>query len=230
MPEENSFSSDFQYMYINGEWVKLSPQQQQEALAISSTNTTNTPMQSGMQPLVSPDGKYVYVNGEWYESSKKPVILNHDIARDSSNEINSFEQHSDFESRNSSPESTIAVWVVTIVIFVSMWFIVSVFDDKTHEVQYHVSCTCDSVLITIEGQGGGTQQFSNVPMQKIDGTLLEWTHTFSTDFDGYTFLYVSALNEHSSGDVSVSIYVDGKMIKNSNSYGGFSTAIASDMR
>ena len=54
--------------------------------------------------------------------------------------------------------------------------------------------------------------------------------SFSTDFDGYTFLYVSAQNEHSSGDVSVSIYVDGKMVKNSYSSGGFSIATASDMR
>ena len=230
MPEESSFSTDLQYMYINGEWVKLSPQQQQEALAISNANQTNASEQLGTQPIVSPDGKYVYLNGEWYESYKKSETANQKIGRDASNANNGFEQSSDYEVRKSSPESTIAALVITLVFFASLWVIVSIFDEGTQEVRYQVSCTCDSVFITIEGQGGSTQQFSSVPMQKLDGTDLEWTHTFSTDLDGYTFLYVSAQNEHSSGDVSVSIYVDGKMVKNSYSIGGYSIATASDMR
>ena len=70
MPEESSFSTDLQYMYINGEWVKLSPQQQQEAMEISNANRTNDSRQLDTHPIVSPDGKYVYLNGEWYESYK----------------------------------------------------------------------------------------------------------------------------------------------------------------
>ena len=98
------------------------------------------------------------------------------------------------------------------------------------EVSYFVHASSQTVDITIENEGGGTSQFADVPMW-IDGEANPWWYNFSTYFDGYTFLYVSAqIGQDCDCIVRAIIYVNGVQAEFSESEGAYVIATASDMR
>ncbi|MEX2444447.1 MAG: hypothetical protein WD492_12630 [Alkalispirochaeta sp.] len=71
--------------------------------------------------------------------------------------------------------------------------------------------------VTIENEGGGVSQFSDVPVP--------WG--YEAGFPRESFVYVSAQNQGYSGSVTVEIYTDGDLFKRSTSEGAFVIARAS---
>ena len=82
---------------------------------------------------------------------------------------------------------------------------------------YKVTGTCGNVSLTYENSSGGTSQISSA--------TLPWTYTFTAS--GYTFLYVSAQNNNSSGTVTAEIDVNGSVYKTSTSSGAYVIATSS---
>ncbi|MBU1628007.1 lipoprotein [bacterium] len=86
---------------------------------------------------------------------------------------------------------------------------------------YEVSGTTSEISgITISNSDGGTSQYTDI-------TTLPWTYTFSVSSDEYTFLYVSAQNGTESGSVTVKIYKNDSVYKESTSSGAYVIATAS---
>ena len=85
------------------------------------------------------------------------------------------------------------------------------------EYKYEVTGTSGNYSVTIENSDEDTQQWSSVG----NGWWYKWTQT------GERWLYVSAQNNNSTGNVTVKIIRDGKVLKENTSYGGYSIATAS---
>ncbi len=121
------------------------------------------------------------------------------------------------------------------------------------EVVYEVSGTALMVDITLNNASGGTEQYSDVRLVINNKTLCdspshethvyswectpteddyEWvtvTYSYSSFVD--TSLYISAQNQgKGNGSVIVSIYVNGKLFKTSQSRGAYVIATASGRR
>ncbi len=89
--------------------------------------------------------------------------------------------------------------------------------EGSHQITYQVTGSASAVFITLLTPGAVTAQFSGVtPPWSVNYTLTS----------GF-FLYISAQNQTSSGSVTVSIYEDGNLLKQSSSSGAFVTATAS---
>ncbi len=87
-------------------------------------------------------------------------------------------------------------------------------------VEYEVTGTAPTVFVTLNNATGGTEQFSNVSVPR----------TFTYDNYTYWFMYISAQNEGDSGSVTVTIYVDGKVVATSTSSGAYVIATADHSR
>ncbi len=86
-----------------------------------------------------------------------------------------------------------------------------------YRVKYVVEGTADEVDVTYASVGGGTAQESNVSVP--------WEYTFKTERG--EFLYISAQNCGKSGTVTVKIYVDEHLYKETTSSGAYVIATAS---
>jgi hypothetical protein len=93
---------------------------------------------------------------------------------------------------------------------------------KVARIKYEVTGTASSVSITLTNPGGGIEQYSNV---KIPGS-----YEFSVPIQRGSFNYyhasISAQNNGSRGDVTVTIYVNGKKFRTSTSSGAYVIASA----
>jgi len=88
------------------------------------------------------------------------------------------------------------------------------------EVEYKITGTASKVFVTLNNASGGTEQFDNVSVPH--------TYTFET-FDDW-FLYVSAQNLGDWGSVTVTIYLNGAVVKTSTSSGAYVIATGSYSR
>ena len=79
---------------------------------------------------------------------------------------------------------------------------------------YEVTGSSNDFSVTIQNAYDDTQQWNSVS----SGWKYNWTQT------GRRWLYVSAQNNKSTGNVTVSIYMDGKLLKTNTSYGGYTIA------
>jgi hypothetical protein len=121
------------------------------------------------------------------------------------------------------PKKTgIGTWIVSGAV---IWFLFSVFSGggatgvsgpTAHSVTYYVEGSTSSASLTYNNEQGGTQQ------EKVS---VPWQKTFS--MRGGNFIYISAQNQESYGDITVRIVVDGKEFKRSNASGGYTIASAS---
>ena len=106
-------------------------------------------------------------------------------------------------------------------------------EPDVHAVRYEVISNCDTVDITYENGHGGTSQSTVQTGEKDQNDeWVPWVYSFTTSFDGFTFMYISG-QSNCGGDgasVIVSIYVDGAPIAFGNCDGGYCIATASDMR
>lgn len=84
-------------------------------------------------------------------------------------------------------------------------------------VRYKVSGTAETVDITYENASGGTSQLSEVE--------LPWSITFEANIGD--FVYLSAQNQGDEGSVTVTIYKNGDVFKQSTSEGAYVIATAS---
>lgn len=91
------------------------------------------------------------------------------------------------------------------------------FEEDKSEYMYEVTGTSTSYSVTIQNADDNTQQWSSVS----SGWWYKWEQT------GERWLYVSAQNNKSSGNVTVKIYKDGKVIAQNTSYGGYTIATVS---
>ncbi len=82
------------------------------------------------------------------------------------------------------------------------------------EYKYEVTGTSGDYSVTIQDVDDNTKQYSSVG----DGWWYKWTQT------GTRWLYLSAQNNNSTGNVTVKIYKDGNVVTENTSYGGFSIA------
>jgi hypothetical protein len=85
------------------------------------------------------------------------------------------------------------------------------------EIIYEITGTADEVDVTLNNDTGGTEQYDNVSIPK------KYSYDSFTD----NFLYISAQNQGKYGTVTVSIYVNGKVVKTSSSSGAYVIASAS---
>jgi len=82
------------------------------------------------------------------------------------------------------------------------------------EYKYEVTGTGGSYDVTIQNTDNNVQQYSNVG----NGWWYKWTQT------GSRWLYLSAQNNNSTGNVTVKIYRAGKVVAENTSYGGYTIA------
>jgi hypothetical protein len=82
------------------------------------------------------------------------------------------------------------------------------------EYKYEVTGTSGDYSVTIQNTDNNTQQYSNVG----NGWWYKWTQT------GTRWLYLSAQNNSSTGNVTVRIYRAGKVVAENTSYGGYTIA------
>lgn len=96
----------------------------------------------------------------------------------------------------------------------------------TWEYRYEITGTSGNYDATIQNTDNNTQQWSSVG----NGWYYKWTQTLTVDsndnpIEGQTrWLYVSSQNNNSSGDVTVKIVRNGKVVASNTSYGGFAIA------
>ena len=102
-----------------------------------------------------------------------------------------------------------------LLIFCSL-FVVALFSCEKEEIEYRyeVTGTSGSYSVTIQNTDNNTQQWSDVG----NGWWYKWTQ------NGTRWLYVSAQNNRSTGDVTVKIIRGGKIVAQNTSYGGYSIA------
>jgi hypothetical protein len=105
-------------------------------------------------------------------------------------------------------------------------------EPENHTVKYTVTSNCDTVDVTYENGHGGTSQSTAQTGFDQNDELIEWTDSFTTTFDGFTFMYISGQSSCGQDDVKVivAIYVDEDLIAFSDCDGGYCIATASDMR
>ena len=93
-------------------------------------------------------------------------------------------------------------------------------DTSPHQIKYEVTVTNTNggvgfASLTYSNESGGTSQETKA--------LLPWVKTFTAKKGA--FLYISAQNNY-SGVITTNIYVDGRIVKTSNSSGEFAIATA----
>ncbi|MCF8324035.1 MAG: hypothetical protein K9I84_03675 [Leadbetterella sp.] len=88
---------------------------------------------------------------------------------------------------------------------------------KEKSYSYEVTGTSGSYSVTLQNADDNTQQWANVG----NG----WTYKWSQQ--GKRWLYVSAQNNRSSGNVTVRILINGKIIAENTSVGGYTIATVS---
>lgn len=96
--------------------------------------------------------------------------------------------------------------------------------NKTYKIEYVISgTTTDASTLTYSNIGGDTEQIANVD--------LPYTITLNMQLiqSGNMFLYISAQNNQSYGDITTSIFINGKLIKTSTSQGGYVIATTSTL-
>jgi hypothetical protein len=91
-------------------------------------------------------------------------------------------------------------------------------EDTPTPYEYRVSGTSGSYSVTLQNAYDNTQQYSNVG----NGWWYKWTQT-----GGTRWLYVSAQNNKSTGNVTVQIVRAGKVVASNTSYGGYTIATVS---
>ncbi len=121
------------------------------------------------------------------------------------------------------PKKTgIGTWIISGLV---VWFLFSIFygggttgssGSSSHSVTYYVEGSTGSASLTYNNEQGGTQQ------EKVS---VPWQKSFSMQRGN--FVYISAQNQQSFGDISVRIVVDGKEFKRSEASGGYTIASAS---
>lgn len=84
--------------------------------------------------------------------------------------------------------------------------------------KYEVLCTAipNLVSITIENEGGGTSQYTDV--------ATPWNYQF--EGSSGDFVYVSAQNQQDHGNVTATIYINGGVFQTSTSSGAYVIASA----
>jgi len=85
--------------------------------------------------------------------------------------------------------------------------------------KYEVTGSAATVNITISNKNGNTEQQSSV--------TIPWTTTFTKDNTYTFFAYISAQNNGPSGDVTVKIYKNDKLVDSATSSGAYVIATAS---
>jgi hypothetical protein len=85
------------------------------------------------------------------------------------------------------------------------------------EYRYEVSGTSGNYSVTIQNADDNTQQYGSVG----SGWWYKW------DQSGTRFLYVSAQNNNESGNVTVKIIRNGKVLQTNTSEGGYTIATVS---
>jgi hypothetical protein len=93
---------------------------------------------------------------------------------------------------------------------------------KVARIKYEVTGTASSVSITQTNPSGGTEQYSNV---KLPGSY-EFSVPIQRGSFNYYHAYISAQNEGSRGNVTVTIYVNGKKFRTATSSGAYVIADA----
>jgi major membrane immunogen (membrane-anchored lipoprotein) len=88
---------------------------------------------------------------------------------------------------------------------------------KESSYKYEVTGTSGDYSVTLENSDNNTQQWSNVS----NGWYYTWNQT------GERWLYISAQNNKGSGDVTVKIIKDGKVLVSNTGYGAYSIATVS---
>lgn len=91
-------------------------------------------------------------------------------------------------------------------------------EDTPTPYEYRVSGTSGSYSVTLQNAYDNTEQYSNVG----NGWWYKWTQT-----GGTRWLYVSAQNNKSTGNVTVQIVRAGKVVASNTSYGGYTIATVS---
>lgn len=89
--------------------------------------------------------------------------------------------------------------------------------EKDNSYSYVVTGSGNSYSVTIQNADNNTQQWSAVS----SGWTYKWTQK------GKRWLYVSAQNNNSSGNVTVQITKNGKVVATNTSYGAYTIATAS---
>jgi hypothetical protein len=87
---------------------------------------------------------------------------------------------------------------------------------SSHQVEYKISGTAETAMITYMVNGTQSQVTEKLP----------WSHSFTVK-DNYQPMVVSAQNQGASGDVKAEIIVDGKSFKTASASNEYGIATAS---
>lgn len=104
-------------------------------------------------------------------------------------------------------------------------------EEVTYQYKYEVTGTGGEYSVTMQNSSNNTQQFSSVG----NGWSYSWSQTLAADkksgdpFDETQtrWLYLSAQNLKSQGNVTVNIYRNNEIVATNTSVGGFSIASVS---
>ena len=88
---------------------------------------------------------------------------------------------------------------------------------KEKSYTYEVTGTSGSYSVTLQNSDDNTQQWANVG----NGWVYKWSQK------GTRWLYLSAQNNNSSGNVTVRILINGKIVAENTSVGGYTIATVS---
>ncbi len=132
------------------------------------------------------------------------------------------------DSQNQSSE-ILGVLVAFGVMAVIAVFLLSLLDSgpNIHTVRYEVSSNCETVDVFYENEWRGTSS------KTVDtGPGNKWTYSYETEFDGFTFMYISGQANCDQDEVTViaTLYIDGELADWEPCEGGYCIATASDMR
>lgn len=101
--------------------------------------------------------------------------------------------------------------------------------EVTYPYKYEVTGTGGDYSMTIQNTSDNTQQWSSVG----NGWVYSWTQKLTVDGNGTPlenqtrFLYVSAQNNSSTGNVTVKIYRNNVVVATNTGYGAYTIATAS---
>jgi hypothetical protein len=81
-------------------------------------------------------------------------------------------------------------------------------------ITYEVVGDADSINVVLSNDTGGTETYNDVPLP------------FSMDYGGFNerYVYLYAYNNGDSGDMTLNIYVNGKLFKTASSSGPYGNA------